>query len=502
MKTKMKKYFKLFTILTLIAIALSAMAMTGKKAPSSNDFVAVDETAQIMPDYISVTIPFKNGPAIEIANSSGSIKIPAKQWEKLLENNKANLLEIDIYTQSANDKWNKFKTIENKISSEPVDKYLAYRNIPIVHTMWQKMGLYQRDLTNFKTAPIVENTSFKNGCVNCHNFYNQRADTMTIAVRSKHYGVSTILVRENQVHNLGVKFTYSTWHPNGNIIVFSANKVTQFFNAAQNEVRNVLDQDSMLAYYNLKERKVSTAVPFSRKDWLETYPAFSPDGKYVYFSAAKKLWADSDERMPEKYEQVKYDLFRVSYDVENDKWGQIETVLTSEQTGKSILEPRVSPDGRWLVFCMCDYGCFPVYRPSSDLYAIDLQKAQQTGQFELIELPINSSASESWHSFSSNSRWLAFSTKGMRERLTVTAFSHIDEDGNFSKPFVLPQKDPEFYDYFAKSFSLPEFSINKITVPARKIGSVITKANKIPIDLPITMATPGKGKQEAWEQRE
>ena len=85
--------------------------------------------------------------------------------------------------------------------------------------------------------------------------------------------------------------------------------------------------------------------------------------------------------------------------------GQPETVLSAKETGLSILLPRVSPDGWFLLFCMCRYGCFPAFHPTSDLYLMDVAKGPTRSA------PINREFSESWHSWSSNSRWIAFSSK-------------------------------------------------------------------------------------------
>jgi hypothetical protein len=35
-------------------------------------------------------------------------------------------------------------------------------------------------------------------------------------------------------------------------------------------------------------------------------------------------------------------------------------------------------------------------------------------------------------------------------------FTHIDAEGRATKPFLLPQHYPEFYDHTLKSFNLPE----------------------------------------------
>jgi Tol biopolymer transport system component len=324
---------------------------------------------------------------------------------------------------------------------------------------------------------------------------------MTLAVRSELFGSSTLLIDSEKVHNLSTKFTYSTWHPTGRIIVSSINKVGQFFNFSEDEVRNVVDLNSMLAYYNLKTGKIKTIPAFSKKDTLETYPAFSADGKYLYYSNAQRYWTDDEKLPPNRYDNLKYNLMRISYDIEKDVWGTPETIVSSEETQKSALEARTSPDGRWLLFCMCDYGCFPAYRPSSDLYLIDLKKAEQTGVFTPEKISANSDKSESWHSFSDNSRWIAFSSKSLRARLTVTKFCYLDDKGQTTKPFVMPQKNPGFYNSFTMTFSVPEFTTTPIKVTREKLGKAIRASRQIPIDLPTTMATPGKD-SPPWSLRE
>ena len=165
--------------------------------------------------------------------------------------------------------------------------------------------------------------------------------------------------------------------PQRRLAVYSINKVTQFFHAGGMEVRDVVDLDSALVCYQVESGKARVPKELADKDRLETYPTWSPDGKYLYFCSAPVLWKDRNAVPPENYDKVKYDLRRISYDVATDQWGNAETVLSAAETGQSILLPRISPDGRFLVFCMCRYGCFPVYQPSSDLYLMDLATPTQ-----------------------------------------------------------------------------------------------------------------------------
>jgi Tol biopolymer transport system component len=245
----------------------------------------------------------------------------------------------------------------------------------------------------------------------------------------------------------------------------------------------------MMAYYRLDAQAVGTAPPLARKDRLETYPTWSPDGRYLYFCSAPVTWKDS-RTLPNQLDQIKYDLVRVPYDVDSDTWGQIETVLSAQETGKSLMLPRISPDGRWLLFVTCDYGCFPVYRSSSDLCLMDLQAFGQTGRREYRRLDANSDASESWHSFSSNGRWIAFSSKRLSHIFTRIYLAYMDEQGRVHKPILLPQKSPFHYDSCLWTFSVPELVTGPIPVSRRALAKAVRDTEAGAVRMPVTMATP------------
>jgi hypothetical protein len=181
-------------------------------------------------------------------------------------------------------------------------------------------------------------------------------------------------------------------------------------------------------------------------------------------------------------------------------------VLSSKDTGLSIAMPRVSPDGRWLIFCMCEYGYFPPWQQSSDMYIMDLKSAEETSRYEYRRLGINSDQSESWHSWSSNSRWIVFSSKRDYWVFTRSYLSYVDESGKVYKPLVLPQKDSEFYDYCLETFNTPEFVTGPIAATRDKILRVARGSAGVSVEMPITMATPKAGgmpeQGQAWQERE
>ena len=509
--------------LIVIGVSVSFIILSARWLASAS-FEVLGECSQvarepnISPDYSGIVMPSNiaalnfrirekgqaycvkihsdSGPAVEIASKTGRIRIPLRRWRALLDANKGCELFVDVYVRNAENKWLQFQRITNTIAKEDIDRTLVYRFMKPVYNKWQDMGIYQRDLTDFDVSLVMHGRSFGQGCLNCHSFVGNAPDTLTIGLRSVKYGSSTLLARNGDVRKIGAKWGYTAWHPSGRLAVYSINKVRQFFHTGGMEVRDVVDLDSALLCYHPDSRKVTSPEQLADRNRLETYPTWSADGRHLYFCSGPILWQDRNAVPPKNYDKLKYDLRRIAYDVETDQWGKAETVLSADETGLSILLPRISPDGRFLLFCMCRYGCFPIYQPSSDLYMMDLA----TGQYR--RLATNSSYSESWHSWSSNSRWIAFSSKRQGGALTRTYLSYVDEAGQVHKPFVVPQRDPAYYDSLIETFSVPELIDGSLKVSRSMLARVARSEPSVAVDIPITSATPKAGPTEPWLERE
>ena len=485
-------------------------------AANIEKYDTISRTAKIFPDYKSVVIPpniaplnfsirekgsnyvvkiyCEKGKQIEISSKSGEIEIPLKAWHELTGANRGGELHIDISVQTGNG-WERFETINNKIAGEDMDNFLVYRRMhPTYYQTRGRVGIYQRDLRNFDEKKIVDNGNYRAnmGCFNCHTFIKNNPDKVLIGSRTNVEKDCTIFIEGDSVKKLGAKFGYTTWHPSGKAAAYAIINQVLFFHTANNETRDAIERDSVLVYYLFDKKAVTTAPGISRKEYLESWPTWSADGKYLYFSTALMPWPQHTEVLPPDYNQLKYDLTRISYDVDNDKWGEPETVVSAKESHLSATMPRTSPDGRWLTFCMSQYGSFAPFQPSSDLYMIDLKEANETGKFKYRRLEINSDKAEGWQCWSSNSQWLVFSSKRDNDIFTRSYISHVDENGNASKPIVVPQEDPQYYNYCLEMFTTPEFITGPIKISQRKLSQVIRSSPSAGVDMPaaITMATP------------
>jgi hypothetical protein len=514
----MKRRFIVIGVFCCI-IFLSGVVFVSCSSEVMEECTQIADKPNISPDYSGIVIPHNiaplnfrilekgqayrveihsdTGTAIEIVGKTGSIRIPLRQWRALLHANKGHKVFVDVYVKNADKGWLQFQRITNTIAEEDIDETVVYRFMKSIYNAWKDIGIYQRDLTDFDVSVVLHGRSFGEGCLNCHSFVGNTSDTMTIGLRSATYGSHTLFARNGTVHKIGTKWGYTAWHPSGRLAAYSLNKVRQFFHIGGMEVRDVVDLDSALACYHIDTKKVVCPAELADKNRLETYPTWSPDGRFLYYCSAPVLWKNRSAVPPENYDKLKYDLRRIAYDIEKDQWGKAETVLAADETGLSILLPRISPDGRFLLFCMCRYGCFPIYQPSSDLYLMDLV----TGKYRRLD--INSEYSESWHSWSGNSRWIAFSSRRQGGALTRTYLSYVDQTGRVHKPFVLPQKDPAYYDSLLETFSVPELIKGSVKVNKSLLARLARSQPTETVDIPIiTGATPRTEPPEPWQERE
>ena len=445
---------------------------------------------RIYPDYIGVTIPVNIAPldfnlADETAllvdavitdghgnslHSQGdeTVDFDIDEWHALLGQNQGDSLSV-VVSAKYEDGWRTYKPFSIYVSPDSIDYGLCYRLIEPGYEVWSRMGIYERDLSSFEERPLIENTQFE-GCVNCHSFNRGNPADMSLHIRGKHgatllrqdYGpVTAYNTRTDKTLGLCV---YPYWHPSGRYIAYSTNTTNQLFhNASPNRVE-VFDTASDLQVYDVERNELLLSPLLKQDSIYETFPVFSADGRSIYFCAARALPEGSLQ-----LDSIRYSLCRIGFDPETGTFGDhIETVVDAPAQQKSVSFPRPSYDGRFLCYTLSDYGQFSIWHHEADLWLLDLA----TGE----SLPMdgaNSKDTESFHNWSTNSRWLVLSSRRDDGLFTRPYFCHVDKDGNVTKAFMLPQRNPrQFYRGRFMSFNVPDF----ITAPTRFDSRQATQA--------------------------
>ncbi len=188
----------------------------------------------------------------------------------------------------------------------------------------------------------------------------------------------------------------------------------------------------VLAWYSRDTGKLQPLPGADDPAHVQTSAFWSPDGKYLVYSRAaardpyppgyqRALYANDPNET-----QVQYDLYRIPFN--DGRGGTPERVLGASQNGMSNNFPKISPDGKWIVFVQCKNGL--LMRPDSKLFIVPFAGG------EARPLESNLPVMNSWHTWSPNGRWLAFSSKSpsLYTRLYLT---HIDEQGHASPPVLV-----------------------------------------------------------------
>ena len=472
--------------LPLLATVLLAVACVGNTTFS-------EDLPDIYPDYIGVTVPATiapldfdiDGAAKVFAVAEGadgktvkasgkSANFPVKAWHRLLAASKGGTVKVTACGK-IDGKWKRFEPFEIFVSEDAIDYGIAYRLIAPGYQSFSHIGIYERDLSSFDEVCLIGGRHF-DGCVNCHAYNRGNPDAFSLHIRGDHGATLLQVNGEMAAYNTKTDSTlgfcvYPYWHPTGKYIAYSTNNTRQGFHVQPDKIIEVFDLDSDLQVYDVEHNQIITAPQIKQKGIWESFPAFSPDGRTLYFTAAREV------QIPGELPQSQYNLLKVSFDPETGTIGQdVETVFDAVTMGKSLTFPKPSFDGKYLMFTLCDYGTFSIWHHESDLWLLNLE----TGETRPMD-EVNSPDTDSYHNWSSNSRWFVFSSRRDDGSYTRPYIAHFDENGVAGKPFMLPQRDPvNYYRKLYRSYNVPEFVTGPVPLDRIRAQKLIDAPERVP----------------------
>lgn len=450
--------------------------------PSPRQVEETTDELPIYPDYREITIPHNIAPlnflirgnidAVEVIvkgvsgelrqNSRGKISFPLDEWKAFLNKEKGHQLQVQV-TARLNGKWLRYPIFHWEVTEDKIDPYLSYRLIEPGFEVWNALQIRERNLENFDERVIADNADTDRSCMNCHIYGNKRGDLSLFHLRGKQGG--TLLNRDGQLRKLNLRnkafpngAVYGDLHPSGRYAVFSSNLIVPALHTQDSKRLEVYDSASDLFIADFDNNRLIARTDTAAKQRMVTFPAFSPDGQWIYYCDAPVV------SLPDSIQTVRYDIRRIPFDNKGD-WGiGDEMVWDSRMRNESASFPKISPDGCYLLFTASAYGTFPIWHRESDLRLIDLT----TGKVDSLQT-VNSARSDTYHSWSSNSRWFVFASKRDDGLYGKPYLAYIDRQGKVRKPFVIPQEDPEHYDMTLKSYNIPELSASPLPFNAADV---------------------------------
>ena len=444
----------------------------------------VDKLPDIYPDYIGVTIPADIAPlnfnfadedidCIDVVvrgEKDGELHANGEwadfdisDWQELIKQNKGEKITFTVCVEK-DGQWTQYKDFEVYVSKENIDEWgLTYRRIKPGYEVGGDIGIYQRNLSSFDEYAILTETVVPGRCFNCHTANRTNPNRITLQMRGE--GGGTMIQKdghqswvETKTDSTKAAGSYSYWHPDGNYVALAVNSVHQSFFTGTGQRIEVYHKFSNVEVLDTRTNELILS-PLLQTENLEIFPAFSADGKWLYYSTSKPC------RVPAEYEKVKCSLCRIAFDAESGTFGQeVDTLLNGPTTDKSYVLARPSYDGRWLMYCVSSRGNFSVSQDDADLWLMDLKTGESR---ELKE--VNSKQCESFHNWSENSCWFVFSSKREDGMYTKLYIASIDNQGRVSKPFLLPQHNPrKYYREMMDAYNCPDFTKKKVELDAHE----------------------------------
>jgi len=503
-----------------LIVALMALSCTDRP----KEALQLDRLPNIYPDYIGVTIPaglaplnfnlMADGPVrkeagadcvdVVVRGSKGGEIIAngmyadfdIEDWQELTAQNQGGELTFTVSAKK-DGKWIQYKDFKVQVSQYKLEDYgLTYRKIAPGYETYSHIGNFQRNIHNWDEDAIIESQSVPGQCMSCHTANRTNPAQFTFQLRGKHG--ATLVQREvaegdpaanghangkpiarewlKSDHDSTLsKCVYPYWHPSGNYCAYSLNHIHQLFWTGKERLIEVFDDASDVIVLDVRTHEILRSPLIERtQECYETYPAFSTDGKTMYFCKSKSY------NLPAEADSVRYNLCSIAFNEADGTFGdQLDTLINAAAEGHSITFPRPSYDGKWLLYSQADFGNFPIDHQEADLWILNLATGERQALTEA-----NSDQTESYHNWSSDSRWIVFTSRREDSLYGLLYLTSVDDDGHATKPFLLPQKNPwQYYHSSIYSYNVPDFTCVKVDFDVHGAYEESFGDQKIPVSI-------------------
>ena len=470
--------------------------MSCGKVSIPTDYTQSSALPTIYPDYVDVTIPVNIAPLTFEADvpvddmvasytagdqnivCGGQMQPDLDEWRELTAKAKGGAITVDVY-MSKDGQWTRYKPFNLYVSPDSIDPYISYRLISPSFVSYETLTINQRCLENYDESVIYDNFLCgyeKEGqCINCHHYQNYNPERMQFHARMKNGG--TVVAYDGMMKKVNMKNdsilsagVYPAWHPWLNLIVYATDKTHQSFHTVDSNKVEVYDFASDIIAYDVEKDHVTNLENDTTE--FEVFPAWSPDGKTLYYCSGHFIDADSvgpnNKNVVSRYDKLKYNIYKKSFDPETWAFGPRELVFDAIAIGQSAVLPRISPDGRYLLFSSGEHGYFHIWHHDADLWMMDLN----SGDVRKVD-EWNSPDTESYHSWSSNGRWVIFSSRRDDGAFTRPFIAHFDANGKCGKPFELPSADADYHRLLMRSYNIPEFMRGPVTIRPQDFADLL-----------------------------
>ncbi len=351
-------------------------------------------------------------------------------------------------------------SVRFRISPYPTDPIIVYRMVSPLFHGFKTPDIYYREVSNFKKGMFLPGKGIY--CTNCHVFPGNpdlKKEDLKLAVavreqldkagrRRRFLGLYDFTTKEG--NTLNINSSFMGWDPDGKKIAITHGKHIFSLPGVTLETQEFYVVVADIAILDAETLEVESLPGAATPENMETFPAWSPDSKTIIFSRAPEL------DIKKGVTRAKFDLYTVPYN--DGAGGEAKPVPGAAHNGMSNFQARFSADGKWICFNKAKWAS--LIKPSADLWIVSTEEGAMP---RLLECNVDY-AMDSYHSWSSNSRWLVFTTKRDDGIFTKIYLTEIDEEGHASPPVELPTLEESMLCY-----NIPEFLKYKVTIDADDI---------------------------------